>query len=71
MPAGCTVFRMEADTVDQEAAMQSYADLLFDSIYVLLLGIGEDGHIASLFPNNAALQECTMVSLYHRPQAAF
>ena len=28
-----------------------------DSIDVLLLGVGEDGHIASLFPNNASLQE--------------
>ena len=29
-----------------------------DSIDVLLLGVGEDEHIASLFPNNASLQEC-------------
>ena len=44
VPTGCAVFRMEADTADQEATMQSYADLLFDSIYVLLLGIRKDDH---------------------------
>ena len=54
---GCAVLRMEADATDQEAAAKRYADLLPDSIDVLLLGVGEDGHIASLFPNNASLQE--------------
>jgi 6-phosphogluconolactonase len=57
VPAGCSVFRMEADAADHEAAARRYADLLPDSIEVLLLGVCEDGHIASLFPNNAALQE--------------
>ena len=52
------MFRMEADATDQEAAALRYADLLPDSIDVLLLGVGEDEHIASLFHNNAALQEC-------------
>ena len=48
-PAGCSVFRMEADAIDIEATAQRYADLLPDLIDVLLLGVGEDGHIASLF----------------------
>ena len=57
VPAGCSVLRMEAEAEDRKVAAQRYADLLPDSIDVLLLGVGEDGHIASLFPNNASLQE--------------
>ena len=45
MPTGYLLFRMEADA----------ADLLPVPIDVLLLGVGEEGHIESLVPNNAAL----------------
>ena len=34
-----------------------HADIMPDLIDVLLFSVGEDGHIASLFPNKASLQE--------------
>lgn len=57
VPQNCTVTRMAAEHVDREAAAAEYAQQLPDRLDVLLLSVGEDGHIASLFPLSAALME--------------
>lgn len=57
IPVGCSVFRMEAEDENREEATKRYEDRLPDKIDILLLGVGEDGHIASIFPGSVALQE--------------
>jgi 6-phosphogluconolactonase len=57
IPKGCAISRMEADSADHDAAAVAYEQKLPKRLDVLLLSVGEDGHIASLFPNGDALYE--------------
>lgn len=55
--APARIHRMEAEREDLEAAARDYERILPAALDLLLLSIGCDGHIASLFPGAPTIEE--------------
>jgi len=64
------VHRIAAELGAEKAAALYAKDLAdIDALDLVLLGMGEDGHTASLFPNNPALLDSGLaVAVYHSPK---
>ncbi|PJZ45515.1 6-phosphogluconolactonase [Leptospira brenneri] len=61
IPKNSFVHCFEFKHSDKESIAQQYAVKLPEQIDILLLSIGEDGHIASLFPQSSAMDEANQL----------
>lgn len=57
IPSSVSVYPMGASELDMHASASAYERILPPSIDMLILSVGDDGHIASIFPNSEVLNE--------------
>ncbi len=62
--------RMPADGPDLEQAAREYAERLPAVLDLLILGVGDDGHVCSLFPGHPALarDDQTVLAIHDSPK---
>ncbi len=67
---GAQIFGIHGDAPSPEIEANRYSGLMPTRVSLVLLSVGEDGHIASLFPYDAALfeQEREVLSVRRRDQ---
>ena len=59
VPENCNVHRMAGEAVDVEREALRYESLLPKTLNIIILSVGEDGHIASIFPGSHVITEET------------
>lgn len=58
VPRHLKIHPMESELSNLDLACKRYEMLLPESLDLLILSMGDDGHIASIFPHSLAIREC-------------
>ena len=57
IPNDCCFYDMGVNSIEYSSIVKAYSGVIPDVIDIGLFGVGDDGHIASIFPNSPATTE--------------